>query len=73
LTWDFLGINILSQEASRDREVNEKGHEAQMSTGGMGPMPGRTTLPCLVLGPPMSSIFISDWSAWPKNAYIKAS
>jgi hypothetical protein len=23
----------------------------------------------LVLGPSMSSVFISDWSAWPKNTY----
>jgi hypothetical protein len=37
LTWDFLGINILSRELSRAQEVNNGGHEAQKSTGGMDP------------------------------------
>jgi hypothetical protein len=37
LTWDFLGVNILSREPSRAKEVNEMGHDDQMRHGGMGP------------------------------------
>jgi hypothetical protein len=33
----FLGINILSWEASGAQEVNEGGHEAQTVTSGVGP------------------------------------
>jgi hypothetical protein len=36
-------------------------------------MVSRATWPRLALKPPMSFVFISDWSAWPKNAYIKTS
>jgi hypothetical protein len=43
LTWDFLGVNILSREAPGTQEVNEGGHEGQMSTGGTGPGLGYTT------------------------------
>jgi hypothetical protein len=71
LTWDFLGINILSREPSRAQEVNEVGHEGQTRLGGMGPRPGRATQARLSLKAPMSSIFVSWSSAWPKNDYIK--
>jgi hypothetical protein len=71
LTEDFYSINILSWEASRDQEVNEEGHEAQTGTCGVGPQPDHATKPSFVLGPPMPSVFISDWSSWPKNSYIK--
>jgi hypothetical protein len=37
LTWDFSGFNILSREASGAQEVNEGGHEAKTSNGGVGP------------------------------------
>jgi hypothetical protein len=59
LTWDFLGINILSQEAAGDQEVNERGHEAQTRPSGVGPRPGCATQVRLDLGPPMS-IFAPD-------------
>jgi hypothetical protein len=71
LAWEFLGVNILLWEAFGAQEVNEGGHEVQMGIGGAGPRPSHTTQPCLVLEPPMLSVFISDWSGWPKNAYIK--
>jgi hypothetical protein len=56
----FSGVNILSREACGDQEVNKEGHEAQTSTGGAGPRPSHTTQCRLVLGPSMSSVFISD-------------
>jgi hypothetical protein len=68
---DFYGINILPREASGDQEVKEEGHEAQTSIGGVGPWPGHATHAQMGLVPLMSPVFISDWSAWPKNAYIK--
>jgi hypothetical protein len=71
LTWDFLFVNIWSQEAPRAQEVNEVGHEAQKSTCGMVTMPDHTTYACLALEPPMSSVFISYRLAWPKNVYRK--
>jgi hypothetical protein len=37
LTEDFYIVNILSQKASRDQEVNEEVHEAQIGTCGVGP------------------------------------
>jgi hypothetical protein len=55
----FFGINILSCEPSGAQEVNEGGHEAHLSMGGMGPRPGRATMSRLRLEPPMSSIFVS--------------
>jgi hypothetical protein len=63
LTWDFLGINILPREAPGGEEVNETRPRVQMSLGGAGPLPGRTTLSCLGLEPPLSSIFFSRRSA----------
>jgi hypothetical protein len=71
LTWDFWSINILSRETLEDQEVNETRLRGQTRPGGMGHWPGRATQVCLSLGPPMSSIFVSRWLAWPKNAYIK--
>jgi hypothetical protein len=71
LTWDSSGVNVLSREESRAQEVNEGGHEAQTILGGTGPWRSRATQVRLVLEPPMSSMFVSDCSAWPKNAYIK--
>jgi hypothetical protein len=56
----FLGINILSREASEDQEVNEEGHGAHLSTGGTGTWPGHATLARLVLGPLMPFVFNSD-------------
>jgi hypothetical protein len=66
LIWDFLGVNILSWETFGAQGVNEGGHEAQA-----GPILDRATRCRLALEHPMSSVFILDWSAWPKNAYIK--
>jgi hypothetical protein len=63
LIWDFLVTNILSREPSRAQEANEGGHEAQKSTGGLGPCPGRATLARLSLRPPMPYIFVPDCSA----------
>jgi hypothetical protein len=71
LTWDFLGVNILPREAPGAQEVNEGGHEGQMSTSGTGLGPGHATQCRLRLGPPMSSIFVSWHPAWPKNVNIK--
>jgi hypothetical protein len=69
LTWDFLGVNILSWEPSRAQKVNEGGHGGQTRPGGAGP--SHTTHVRLGLKPPVPSIFISWRPAWPKNTYIK--
>jgi hypothetical protein len=61
-----LGINILSWETFGAQGVNEGGHEAQA-----GPILDRATRCRLALEHLMSSIFILELSAWPKNAYIK--
>jgi hypothetical protein len=71
LTWDIPGINILSREPPGAQEVNEVGHEAQMSIGGMGPRLGHATQCHFVIEAPLSSIFIPGSLAWPKNDYIK--
>jgi hypothetical protein len=71
LIWDFLCVNILSREPSRAQEVNEGGHEAQKSTGGVAPSPGRATHAQMNIEAPMPSIFISWCSTWPKYIYIK--
>jgi hypothetical protein len=71
LTWDFWSINILSRETPGDQEVNETRPSGQIRPGGTGPWPGCATQACLSLGPPMSSIFASRCSVWPKNTYIK--
>jgi hypothetical protein len=71
LTWDFLGIIILSWEAPGGEEVIEGGHEAHLSTGGAGPQLGCATHARLSLGHPMASIFASRCSAWLKNTYVK--
>jgi hypothetical protein len=36
VTWNFLGINILSQEPSGAQEVNKVGQEGQTRPGGVG-------------------------------------
>jgi hypothetical protein len=59
LTWDFLGINILSREPSGEEEVNEMGPRGQTRTGVAGPWPGRATHARLGLGALIPSIFVS--------------
>jgi hypothetical protein len=59
LTWDFSGVNILPQEAPGAQEVSEARPRGQMSTGGMGPWPGRATHAQVGLEPPLPSIFLS--------------
>jgi hypothetical protein len=71
LTWDFLGVNILSREPSGAQGVNKVGHEDQTSTGGVGPRPGCATQCRLAVEVLMSCIFVPGSSAWPKNGYIK--
>jgi hypothetical protein len=59
LTWDFLDVNILPREAPGGDELTETRPRGQTSIGGMGPWLGCTTLACLGLEPPTSSIFDS--------------
>jgi hypothetical protein len=58
LTWDFCSVNILSQETSKEEEVNEMRPKGQTSLGGMGPLPGRATHGRSGLERPTPSIFI---------------
>jgi hypothetical protein len=68
LTWDFWRVNILSRETSE--EVNETRPRGRTYTGGAGLLAGRATHTRWGLEPPLSSIFVSRFLAWPKNAYI---
>jgi hypothetical protein len=70
LTWDFLGVNILSQEPYGAQELNEGGLGGQTRPGGAGQGPGHATQVCLGLEPLILSIFVSWRSAWPKNTHI---
>jgi hypothetical protein len=58
LIGDFYSVIILSQEASREVEANERSHEAQKSLGGAAYCPGRATRACLALVHRLVSIFL---------------
>jgi hypothetical protein len=63
LTWDFWSVNILSRETPEEEEVNKMRPRGQTSIGGVGPLPGSTTLARWGIEPPLPSIFVSRWSA----------
>jgi hypothetical protein len=66
----FWALIFLPREAPGEEEVNETRPRSQTSTSGTGPWPGHATHTRLCLEPPLSSIFVSRHSTWPKKAYI---
>jgi hypothetical protein len=71
ITWNFAGASFSTEQDFGEKEVQQGSHEGQTSMAHAAIFLGRVGPTRSPLVAPMTSIFVSIDSSWPKTDYIK--